>query len=390
MQQEIRQEFSVRYAFPVLFTRGAFDPANPTLRDVLRRAGEKKQRVLVAIDSNVPAMLRAYSAAHPSLLEWAAEPFLVRGGEICKTDPVEVAQLQELVARHRIDRQSFILAIGGGAMLDAVGYAAATAHRGVRLIRMPTTVLGQNDAGIGVKNSVNAFGRKNFLGTFAPPFAVINDAAFLGTLDARDLRSGMAEAVKIAAIKDAPFLAWMHRERRALGAFAPAAMDEMILRCAQRHIEHVGSSDPFETGSARPLDFGHWAAHCLEEMTSREMAGALPGSELRHGEAVAIGCALDSLYAHAKKLITDAELAVLLDTLEAMGFALYDPALARMNIEEALASFREHLGGEMCITVPDGLGKKRELHDIDLALMRRCIEQLGARANPTGRASATG
>lgn len=379
MPTEITQTFSVGYSFPVLFTRGVFDPANDSLRTTLRRAGARRHRALLVVDSNFAdgnpgffAQCAAYAEAHSDTLEFITQPFIVRGGEICKSDPVEVAQLHKLVEQHRIDRQSFIIAVGGGAVLDAIGYATATAHRGVRLIRMPTTVLGQNDAGIGVKNGINAFGRKNFLGTFAPPFAVINDFEFLRTLPARDMRAGMAEAVKIAAIKDAEFLSWMHRERKNLAVFATEAMEHLITHCARRHIEHVGSADPFESGSARPLDFGHWAAHCLEELT---------GNELRHGEAVAIGCALDSLYAFRTGHITEVELGKILLTLEDLGFELYHPAMARMNVLEALAQFREHLGGEMCITVPDGLGRKRELHEIDIPLMRQCIAGLAERAH---------
>lgn len=378
MATEIRQAFSVSYSFPVLFTRGAFDAANTTLRDVLRGAGPRRHRVLLVVDSNFAdanpgffAQCARYAQAHEDVLEFISQPFIVRGGEICKSDPVEVGQLHGLVAKHRIDRQSFVLVVGGGAVIDAMGYATATAHRGVRLIRMPTTTLGQNDAGIGVKNGINAFGRKNFLGSFAPPFAVINDFDFLRTLPARDMRAGMAEAVKIAAIKDEPFLSWMHRERKNLGAFASEAMEQLITRCAQGHIQHVGSADPFESGSARPLDFGHWAAHCLEELT---------GNELRHGEAVAMGCALDSLYAFRLGLISEVELGKLLHTLEDLGFELYHPAFARMNVPEALEQFREHLGGETCITVPDGLGRKRELHEIDVPLMRQCIAALAERA----------
>jgi 3-dehydroquinate synthase len=377
MPHQITQRFTISYSFPVVFTRGSFDPTNLLLRDLLRGAGAKRHRVLLAIDSNVVdtnpelvARTAAYAAAHADSFEWIGAPFRVRGGEICKSDPVEVSAIHALVEKHRIDRQSFILAVGGGAVLDAVGYAAATAHRGVRLIRMPTTVLGQNDAGVGVKNGVNALGRKNFVGTFAPPFAVVNDFDFLRTLPARDLRAGIAEAVKVAAIKDADFFSWLHRERRSLAAFVPEAMEEMIARCAQHHIEHVGAADPFELGSARPLDFGHWAAHKLEELT---------GHALRHGEAVAIGCALDSTYAFHKGLLSELELTRLLHTFEDLGFELYHPALSRINVPEALEHFQEHLGGELCITVPDGLGRKVELHDIDLALMSRCIAALAER-----------
>jgi 3-dehydroquinate synthase len=377
MQSEIRQAFSVGYSFPVLFTRNSFETSNLVVRDAVRAAGAKRHRVLLVVDSNLAdatpgllAKIKAYGDFHADTFDWAGPPFIVRGGEICKSDPREVEELHELVAKYKIDRQSFILAVGGGAMLDAVGYAAATAHRGVRLIRMPTTTLGQNDAGIGVKNSINAYGRKNFLGTFAPPFAVINDYEFLRTLPARELRAGMAEAVKIACIKDAEFLSWMHRERKALGAFVPEAVEQLIERCARGHIEHVGSADPFESGSARPLDFGHWSAHFLEELT---------GNELRHGEAVAIGCALDSTYAFEQRLINEVELGKVMHTLEDMGFELFHPALQRMDIEEALGQFREHLGGEMCITVPDPLGRRRELHQIDLPLMKQCIQALATR-----------
>ena len=388
MDNEIRQAFSVAYSFPVLFTRGAFDPKNPLLAQTLGRGGSRRHRVLVAVDSNVAdatdgllQRITAWFAAQGSALELAGPPFLVRGGEICKSDPLEVSQLHDLVARYRIDRQSFILAIGGGAVLDAVGFAAATAHRGVRLVRMPTTVLGQNDAGIGVKNGINFLGRKNFLGSFAPPFAVINDFDFLRTLPARDLRAGMAEAVKVAAIKDADFLHWIHTERRRLAAFAPDAVEELIRRCAKKHIEHVGGADPFELGSARPLDFGHWTAHALEELT---------GHELRHGEAVAIGCALDSLYAHEVGLLSELELKKLLQTLEGLGFEVYHPALSRMDLREALAQFREHLGGELCLTVPHGLGRKVELNEIDLPLLGRCVEALAARSQHHAEQARTG
>ena len=119
------------------------------------------------------------------------------------------------IHEYGIDRHAYVLAVGGGALLDMVGYAAATAHRGVRLVRVPTTVLSQNDSGIGVKNSVNAFGKKNFLGTFAPPFAVFNDFTFLTTLSDRDWRAGISEAIKVALLKDATFFAFLEEHATA-------------------------------------------------------------------------------------------------------------------------------------------------------------------------------
>jgi 3-dehydroquinate synthase len=94
-----------------------------------------------------------------------------------------------------VDRQSFLLAVGGGAVLDMLGYVAATAHRGVRLVRAPSMVLSQNGSVVGVKNGINAYGKKNFLGSFAPPHAMLNDANLLSTLSDRDWLAGTSEAV---------------------------------------------------------------------------------------------------------------------------------------------------------------------------------------------------
>ena len=198
----IQQNFTVSYSYPVIFTRDVFSPDNPELAEAILLSGCTRNRALVVIDSEVVRLtdgllerISRYGEAHNDMLEFVAPPFIILGGELCKHEPFEVARIHDLVERHRLCRHSFIIAIGGGAVLDAVGYAAATAHRGVRLIRLPTTVLSQNDAGVGVKNGINAYGRKNFLGTFAPPFAVISDFEFLETLQPRDLRAGIAEAV---------------------------------------------------------------------------------------------------------------------------------------------------------------------------------------------------
>ncbi|PIV88208.1 MAG: 3-dehydroquinate synthase [Hydrogenophilales bacterium CG17_big_fil_post_rev_8_21_14_2_50_63_12] len=377
--QVIEQRFTVNYTFPVIFTREVFAPDNPVLADVLRQGGHPHSQALVAIDSEVvrlnPGLLEQisqYGEAHQSVMSFVAPPFQVRGGEVCKHEPTEVERIHALVERHKICRHSFIIAIGGGAVLDAVGYAAATAHRGVRLIRLPTTVLAQNDAGIGVKNGVNAFGRKNFLGTFAPPFAVINDAAFLHSLPVRDLRAGMAEAVKVALIRDREFFDFLYEERASLSRFAPAAMEKMIFRCAELHLQHIGGGgDAFENGSSRPLDFGHWVAHKLEELSA---------SEVKHGEAVAIGIALDSLYSRHLGILGEMDLFRILTLLETLGFALSHPALSWLDVEKALSEFREHLGGDLSIPLLEGIGRKVEAHQIDLPLMKRCIALLMERA----------
>ena len=309
-----------------------------------------------------------YAERYSSQFEFVVQPLEVRGGEMCKHDPAEVNRIHGLIERHSICRHSFILAIGGGAVLDASGYAAATAHRGIRLIRVPTTVLAQNDAGVGVKNGINAFGRKNFLGTFAPPYAVINDSHFLRTLPERDLRAGIAEAVKVSLIKDSAFFDSLYQHRRELAAFAPTAMEQMIFRCAELHVHHIsGSGDPFEYGSSRPLDFGHWSAHKLEELSA---------GSLKHGEAVAIGIALDSLYSNRIGLLGDLDLQRIIRLLCDIGFTLAHPVLSWLDIARALSDFQEHLGGTLSIPLITGIGKKTEVHEIDTVVMKSCVTYL--------------
>jgi 3-dehydroquinate synthase len=371
----IQQRFSVEYSFPVIFTRGVFSAANPVLKQLLLGDGAQKIRVLTVIDSGVLRsrhelleLLNRFSELHADQLEFILPPTVLPGGESCKNETGQVERIHALVQKHGLCRHSFILAIGGGALLDLVGFAAATAHRGIRLIRMPSTTLAMNDAGVGVKNGINAFGRKNFTGSFATPFAVINDFDFLRSLPARELRAGIAEAVKVALIRDPAFFDSLYAARSELAAFAPQAMERMVIRCAELHLEHIAlSGDPFEYGSSRPLDFGHWAAHKLEELSA---------GEIRHGEAVAIGIALDSLYSFHLGLIGESELHRILAILEEIGFELYHPALSRIEVATALREFQEHLGGELSIPLLKGIGERIDHHDLDPALYRQCITNL--------------
>jgi len=380
-----RQRFSVPFEYVVCFTKGVFAADNPLLARVLSgQEPGRRHRVLCILDHGVHAAwpqldqaICAYFQAHSHALDLVAPPLVVTGGELAKQSTEVVDRVHAAIRRHGIDRHSFVLGVGGGAMLDAVGYAAATAHRGVRLLRVPTTVLAQNDSGVGVKSGINALGTKNFLGSFDPPYAVINDRDFLQTLAPRDLRAGLAEAVKVALIRDASFFEWLEAQRDELARFTPQAMATMIRRAAEIHMAHIaGSGDPFERGSARPLDFGHWAAHKLE---------ALSDHDLRHGEAVAIGIALDCRYAADAGLLSqDAQLRVC-DLLEDLGFRLWHPALTEVEADgrrallSGLEEFREHLGGVLTVTLLSEIGRGVEVHTIDPDGVLRAIDWLEGR-----------
>jgi 3-dehydroquinate synthase len=368
--------FCVSFDYPVVFTDCLFSLGNPALLSVVgRREPLRRHRIFTVIDRNVhaawPSLIenaQEYVECHGDRLQAAAAPIVVVGGEAAKNDSSFTTRLYAHFAAAGMDRQSYVMVVGGGALLDAVGYAAATAHRGLRVIRVPTTVLAQNDAGVGVKNGINAFGKKNYLGTFAPPFAVLNDRRFLTTLTPRDRIAGMAEAVKAALIRDAEFFQWMTDQAPALQAGDAESLHLLIRRCAEIHLDHiVRAGDPFESGSGRPLDFGHWSAHKLEALTNYR---------LRHGEAVAIGLALDTLYSvelgYLDRQAGDATLAL----LERLGLPLWDEALMNPQLLDGLAEFREHLGGELTLTLLRDIGNAFETSAVDEGLMQQCITRL--------------
>jgi 3-dehydroquinate synthase len=328
------------------------------------------------VDRGVARAHRGLQAAIKRYAGPETKVVVVPGGEKVKNQPRHLKQILRAINEAGLCRHSYVVAVGGGALLDVAGYAAATAHRGIRLVRIPTTVLAQDDSGVGVKNGVNAFGKKNYLGTFAPPYAVINDFGFLGTLSDRDWRSGISEAVKVALIKDAALFDFLERNAGLLAQRNQDALEQVIRRCAALHCAHIAcNGDPFELGSSRPLDFGHWAAHKLEQLTNYH---------LRHGEAVAIGIALDSTYSYLSGWLPETDWQRVVDLLQRLGLRLYVPELGRelAHPEDAkcvlrgLTEFREHLGGRLTIMMLNAIGQPFEVHEMDTARVARSIEIL--------------
>ncbi len=373
------ERFTVTYSYPVLFCRDVFAENSAILDDILAQEGEEgPYRLLVILDRGVeaahPTLMRriaAWVSARRGKVELVAPIECIPGGEFVKRRESVSERLVTLAYQTHFGRKDFFLAIGGGSVQDVVGYAAGRIHRGCRLIRMNTTTLAQADAGVGVKNGIDFGTCKNFLGTFAPPFAVVNDVSFLPTLTDRDWRNGIAEAVKVAVIKDASFFEWLQAHADALRMRDLEAMETLVERTAELHLRHIAhSGDPFEQGSARPLDFGHWCAHRLEAMTCYQLS---------HGEAVAIGVALDMVYASLLDFITPVACTRAVALLRDCGLKVWCDELtlrgadSHLAILEGLRQFREHLGGELCVTLPLGLGDKTEVHTIDEALLERAV-----------------
>ena len=373
-----RHDFQIPVTFKhrIVFTRDAFAPSNHELAEILKEGGGR--RALVLVESSVAKAWPGLEAEIESYFNTQDVELqavhTMPGGETIKSDDLWVRETWQYIDNAHLDRQSYLLAIGGGAFLDAIGYAAATAHRGVRLIRFPTTTLSQDDSGVGVKCAINAFGKKNWIGSFAVPFAVINDFRYLHTQPEETRRAGLIEAIKVALVKDDAFFEWIEAHVPELRALEPAALESCVEKSGLLHAEHIANGgDPFESGSSRPLDFGHWAAHKLEAITEYRLS---------HAPAVAIGLALDTLYS-SKAGIAPASLAErVIKVLDALDLPTYHPGLDWMDehgkrrIFEGLHEFREHLGGELTVLMLQGIGQSLDVHQIDLDIMAACIGEL--------------
>ena len=346
------------------------------LVEAISESSHHRARVLFFVDQGVfehwpdlNEQIGDYCQRHCDRLTMASGIQQIPGGEQCKNDPSVFKAICETIHNAQLCRHSFVIAIGGGAVLDVVGFAASVVHRGIRFIRLPTTSLAQADAGIGVKNGINAFGKKNFLGTFSVPWMVINDPQFLTTQSNRDWRCGLSEAVKVALVKDSTFFDQLVAATPALIQRNLDVATSLLHQSALLHLSHIADGgDPFELDQGRPLDFGHWAAHKLEQMSDYR---------LRHGEAVAIGVALDVVYSWRIGLLSKPQTDAVLDCLTGLGFRVNDPV---MNDTTALLAgldeFRQHLGGQLSIPLLTAIGQTINVDRIDRDQMMTAVQTL--------------
>jgi 3-dehydroquinate synthase len=377
------EDFNITVSFQhrVRFTRGAFAPGNRLMADLLETRGHSKVLVFVEnglkeffpqLEGEIQDYFSDLNGLRLTGVEWLA------GGEEAKRDDRIYLDAMAAIERHHIDRHSYVVVIGGGAFLDVIGFAAATGHRGVRLVRFPTTTLSQDDSGVGVKNGINAFKKKNFIGTFAVPYAVVNDFQFLHTQPKLTRRAGLIEAVKVALVRDGEFFDWLEKNVGGLLSLDEAVLEEAVQRSAIHHARHIAQGeDPFELGSSRPLDYGHWAAHKLEQLTD---------FELSHGEAVSVGVSLDTLYAARVGLLDAVDAERVLKLIEGLELPIWHEALelkdpkGRRRVFNGLEEFREHLGGELTVLLLKKAGVGVDVHEIDESIWEECAEELKVRA----------
>lgn len=371
--------FAVPQTFRFRMTRDVLGGDASVLLDLLEPSGDERPRVMVFADASLPRADHEFLPRLHRLLEGASsrihlteEPRMIGGGEPCKNDPALVDGLLEHFNQHQLDRRSYVVVFGGGAVLDTVGYAASIAHRGIRLVRLPTTTLAQADSGVGVKNAVNWFGKKNWKGTFSVPWGVINDQHLLKTLPDREFLSGFSEVVKVSLLKSHEIFCQVERDadeiRKRMEPATTAAIHQSVLL----HLKHItGGGDPFEMLEARPLDFGHWSAHRLEPLTDYH---------IRHGEAVAIGVAIDSLYSRNVLGFPAKDADRVLTCMKKLGLPVGHKLLSQPDtLLEGLEEFRQHLGGRLTLTLLTAIGRPVNKHEVDIPAMREAIQEAAER-----------
>ena len=381
----MRYDFEIPLTFQhrVVFERDVFGGESEVLGDLLKNPSQRVSRVFVFFEEGLIPIFPDFELRVKAKVEqipWLENRGLLAlpGGEVCKGDDRVYQQACDAIAAAGIDRHSFVFAIGGGAFLDAIGFAAATVHRGVRLVRFPTTTLSQDDSGVGVKSGINKYGKKNFMGAFAVPYAVVNDFDFLHT-QPEDVRlDGLVEAVKVALVKDGDFFSWLEQNLGSLALLEKKSLEAAVERSAVLHASHISQGgDPFESGSSRPLDFGHWAAHKLEQISN---------FELSHARAVSVGLALDCLYSVKKGLLSSEDGERVITVLERMGLPVWSEfyeaknAAGRRVVFEGLEEFREHLGGQLTILLLRSPGEGVEVHEMCEETLEICIQELQERA----------
>lgn len=367
--------FPVKFTHRLRFTADVFGDDRSVLETLLESGEGTTPAVQFWVDQAVatanpdlPQRIRTFCQENADRLRHPGNIQFVDGGESVKNDIHIIERMLKCFNHADLDRRSYVVVIGGGAVLDAVGFAAAIAHRGIRLVRIPTTTLAQADSGVGVKNSVNLFQKKNWVGTFAVPWAVLNDRQLLKTLSDRDFVCGFSESVKVSLLKDAAFFHRIHEAASGIPQRSEACWP-IIEESARWHLKHITTGgDPFEMLEARPLDFGHWSAHKLEAMTD---------FDLRHGEAVAIGLAIDVTYSNLVYGLPDDEAELIMDCLARMGLLLDHPVLARTDeLFHGLEEFRQHLGGRLTLTMLERIGRPIDVHTVDHELMKLAIQKV--------------
>ena len=340
---------------------------------MLRRAGREVRRVLPSPRSRVfvitsPNVRRHWGERLETSLRDARIPHEVL--EMHDGEPAKrlhtVEQLAEQLVEARADRNSLIVAFGGGVVGDCAGFLAAVFMRGIPVVQIPTTVVAQLDAAIGGKTGVNLRAGKNLVGAFHQPRAVLVDPELLQTLEEREFRSGLFEALKCGVIRDRTLFEFMQRNTKKILARDLKGV-ERIIRDSVRVKAVVVSADERESGLRRILNFGHTIGHALEAATGY--------SRFLHGEAVAWGMIAAAAIARDAGFCRAATAEQIRESVLAYG-PLPPVTCAVDDVLARLQSDKKTLAGAVHFVLPEKIGRVRISGDVPHHVVRTAVEMI--------------
>ena len=328
-------------------------------------AGTRK--ALVVADQNSAI----YGGVVGSSLEacgWVVKPARVAAGEPSKSLEM-LGRLLDQMVEFKADRQTLVVAVGGGVMGDLAGFVAATYARGVPFVQVPTTLLADVDSSVGGKVGINHAAAKNMIGAFHQPLGVFIDTDVLRTLSDREYRAGLAEIIKYGVILDAEFFGYLEAHVEGINQREPAVLRHMIARSCQLKA-NVVEHDEFErTGLRAVLNYGHTFGHAFEALSGY--------GELLHGEAVAIGMPYASRLAERLGRIDSSVTARQEALLEAVGLPIRLSAASHFSTDAVLDKMRldkKTVGGQLRFVLPTRMGHVETVKDVSELLVREVLE----------------
>ena len=365
LDQEVFGRAERRESYPIVVTRSPEE----TIERLLRCIGDRN--VAVITDETVAAL---YGPLVVGALERAGvsvELAVVPAGERHKTLG-QAFDLLDWLTGTQIGRRDLVVNLGGGVVIDMGGWVAGSYMRGVPYVNVPTTLIGQVDAGIGGKLAVNHPVAKNLIGSFSQPRAVISDVSFLRTIGPRQLRAGLAESIKKAIIASPAYWRLIDERSNDILAGDPAALAALVHGAGAIKAELI-ERDPYEEDSRRTLGFGHAIAHPVETVTDY--------SELLHGEAVAFGMAVETQLAAARGLLGADRLEEVLGLLRRVGLPTTALELrAELDGERllrAIERIRLIRGGGFRFVLPIDFGETVIADDVAPEELREALRRCG-------------
>ena len=340
---------------------------NPAYRNAI---SEGQKTAFIITDRNLSTLHTPQIEKSLEARGWKWETAIIEPGEKSKSLLV-ISELYDRLVEMKADRQTVLIAVGGGVTGDAGGFVAATYVRGLPFVQVPTSLLAHVDSSVGGKVGVNHPRAKNLIGAFYQPLGVFIDTCTLGTLPERDYRSGLAEVVKYGVILDSRFFQYLEQNISGLNERDPEIMRKIIARSCELKAEVVEQDEHERTGLRAILNYGHTFAHAFEALCGY--------GELMHGEAVSIGMVYASYLAEKLELITHQDSERQINLLSALGLPVSLPDGTKLNhndIIDRMKLDKKTVGGQLRFVLPTCLGRVEVFKEIPEALVREVLEEL--------------